>query len=52
MRMLPGSDELLNTYVDPDKVVTAGGFIRSVIVINHQFPGPTIEVMDGAEVCI
>ena len=32
-------------------VITADGFSRNVIVINEQFPGPTIEVMEGVQVC-
>ena len=47
---LPGSDDLLDTYVDADKVITAGGFKRNVITVNGQHPGPAIEVMEGADV--
>ena len=46
----PGSDPLLDTYIEAEKVVTAGGYIRNVITMNGQFPGPSIEVMEGAEV--
>jgi len=37
--------------VSPDDVILADGFSREVIVFNEQLPGPTIEVMEGAEVC-
>jgi hypothetical protein len=45
-----GSDPLIGTYIDPDLVITAGGFIRNVITVNGQMPGPSIEVMAGAQV--
>jgi Multicopper oxidase len=31
-------------------VILADGFTRDVILINGQFPGPTIEVMEGSQV--
>ena len=49
---IPGSDPLLGTYVSADEVITAGGYIRNVITINGQFPGPSIEVMQGAEIIV
>ena len=33
-----------------DDVITADGVTRSIITVNEQFPGPTLEVMEGAEV--
>lgn len=33
------------------EVILADGFPRDVILINGQFPGPTIEVTEGAQVC-
>ena len=37
--------------VSPDDVITADGYSpRYVITINDQFPGPTIEVMQGSQV--
>ena len=47
---IPGSDPLLGSYVPADEVITAGGYIRNVITVNGQFPGPSIEVMEGTEV--
>ena len=31
-------------------VITADGVKRNVIVINGQFPGPTLEVAEGSQV--
>ena len=37
--------------LSPDDVIVADGFPnRAVILINGQFIGPTIEVMEGAQV--
>ena len=36
--------------VNPYDVITLDGNPRTIIVINDQFPGPTIEVMEGTEV--
>jgi Multicopper oxidase len=36
--------------LSPDDIIVADGFERDVIVINGQFPGPTIEVMEGVQV--
>ena len=44
--------DVVGTSVDPDDVITLDGNPRNVIVINDQFPGPTIEVMEGAQVCV
>ena len=43
-------DDFLGTYVNESDVITADGFQRTVIVINGQFPGPAIEVTEGAQV--
>ena len=43
-------DEEIGETVDPSKVITADGFERDVITINGGFPGPTIEVVKGAQV--
>ena len=31
-------------------VITANGVKRNVIVVNGQFPGPTLEVAEGSQV--
>ena len=36
--------------VNPDDVITGDGYERKVITINGQFPGPAIEVTEGAKV--
>jgi hypothetical protein len=36
--------------VPVDEVHTADGHTRTIITINDQFPGPAIEVMEGAQV--
>ncbi|XP_031570019.1 laccase-4-like [Actinia tenebrosa] len=41
-----------NISVPLDKVHTVDGYNRTIITINDQFPGPTIEVMEGAEVVV
>jgi len=35
-----------------DDVITADGVTRSIITVNEQFPGPTLEVMEGAEIVV
>ena len=40
----------IGRFVNASDVITADGFSRSVIVINEQFPGPTLEVMEGVQV--
>ena len=40
----------IGRFVNASDVITADGFSRNVIVINEQFPGPTIEVMEGVQV--
>ena len=41
---------MMGAPMDKDQVITADGHVRNVITINGQFPGPNIEVMEGAEV--
>ena len=43
-------DDVIGRVVDADDVITADGFIRDIIVINGQFPGPTLEVGEGSQV--
>ena len=43
-------DAIVGMEVSPEKVITLDGTPKNVIVINDQFPGPTIEVMEGAQV--
>ncbi|XP_028515869.1 uncharacterized protein LOC110242402 [Exaiptasia diaphana] len=38
-----------NITVPLDNVHTADGYNKTIITINDQFPGPTIEVLEGAE---
>lgn len=38
--------------VPPDDVITADGLQRNILTINGQFPGPTIEVTEGAQVFV
>ena len=40
----------VGTEVNPDDVITLDGNPRTILVINDQYPGPTIEVMEGLEV--
>ena len=45
--------QVLNITLTPDMVHTADGSgQRNIILINGQFPGPTLEVMEGAEVAV
>ena len=46
-------DQNVGLSLSSDDVITADGYSpRYVITINDQFPGPTIEVMQGAQVRI
>ncbi len=45
-----GTNDAIGKVVPGDDVITADGFIRDLITINGQFPGPTLEVLEGAEV--
>ncbi|XP_066272659.1 uncharacterized protein [Branchiostoma lanceolatum] len=38
--------------VPVEETITADGVQRNVIVVNDQFPGPTLEVMEGAQVVL
>ncbi|KAI8514095.1 hypothetical protein Bbelb_084190 [Branchiostoma belcheri] len=40
------------TRVSSDDVITADGVQRNVILVNGQFPGPAIEVMEGAQIAV
>ena len=44
------SDPLIGTFVDPNDVIALDGFQRDFISVNDAFRGPTIEVMEGAQV--
>ena len=46
------SNSMIGTVVSPEDVITADGFQRNIITINGEFPGPTLEVMAGAQVRI
>ncbi len=43
-------DQLVGTYVNDSDVLSLDGYSRNIIIINDQFPGPNIEVMEGTEV--
>ena len=45
----PGNDPV-GMFVAEDDVIQTDGYAKSIYVINEQFPGPTIEVMENAEV--
>ncbi|XP_035674595.1 laccase-2-like [Branchiostoma floridae] len=45
-------DDVNGTRVSADDVITADGVQRNVILVNGQFPGPAIEVMEGAQVAV
>ena len=47
---LQGVDPLVGTYVNSSDAITVDGHWRNIIVINGQFPGPDIEVMEGSKV--
>ncbi len=46
---LEGVDPLVGTYVNSSDAITVDGHWRNIIVINGQFPGPAIEVMEGSK---
>jgi len=50
LRKVVDYPDIIGRTVNPDDVITADGFSRDVFVINDQFPGPTIEVMEGVQV--
>ena len=45
-------EDAVGRYIDDltADVITADGVKRNVIVINGQFPGPTLEVAEGSQV--
>ena len=45
-------DGTIGRYVNSDDVITCDGRKRTIIVINGQFPGPTLEVMEGSQVSV
>ena len=40
--------DVIGSFVDADDVITTDGYAKTVYVINGEFPGPTLEVMEGA----
>jgi len=50
LRVVADYSTIIGRTVNPDDVITTDGYSRDVIVINDQFPGPTIEVMEGVQV--
>ncbi|KAI0234468.1 Oxidoreductase OpS5 [Lamellibrachia satsuma] len=51
-RTKEGYPDHIGRFVNASDVITADGFSRNVIVINEQFPGPTLEVMEGVQVVV
>eukprot|EP00058_Branchiostoma_floridae_P001614 XP_002587102.1 hypothetical protein BRAFLDRAFT_102619 [Branchiostoma floridae] len=45
-------DDVNGTRVWADDVITADGVQRNIILVNDQFPGPAIEVVEGAQVAV
>ena len=41
---------MMGAEVDSDHVITGDGHVRNVITINGQFPGPALQVTEGAMV--
>jgi len=50
LRLAVKYPDIIGRTVNPADVITADGYSRDVIVVNGQFPGPTIEVMEGVQV--
>ncbi|CAH1248817.1 Hypp8435 [Branchiostoma lanceolatum] len=48
---IPGADAPIK-IVPVEETITADGVQRNVILVNDQFPGPTLEVMEGAQVVV
>ena len=46
----PTNASMIGAFLNAEDVVTTDGTARSIYVINEQYPGPTLEVMEGAEV--
>ena len=42
-------DRLINTAVDPNRVITADGHPMNVLLVNGKFPGEPIQVVYGAQ---
>ena len=47
-----GSTDVIGKVVNANDVITADGYVRDIITINGQFPGPTIEVAEGSQVSL
>lgn len=52
LRSQDSNPDVIGMTVDPRHVITADGFPRDVIVVNGQFPGPTIEVLEGSQIVV
>jgi len=50
MRTAVDYPDYIGRTVNPDDIISADGYSRIIITINDQFPGPTIEVMEGVQV--
>ncbi|XP_078590744.1 uncharacterized protein LOC144870452 isoform X1 [Branchiostoma floridae x Branchiostoma japonicum] len=48
----PGKENVNGTLVPMEEVITTDGVQRNVITVNDMFPGPTIEVVEGAQVVV
>ncbi|XP_078664411.1 uncharacterized protein LOC144907345 isoform X1 [Branchiostoma floridae x Branchiostoma belcheri] len=48
----PGKENVNGTLVPVEEVITTDGVVRNVITVNDMFPGPTIEVVEGAQVVV
>ncbi|XP_066264314.1 uncharacterized protein [Branchiostoma lanceolatum] len=46
------SGDIDGPIVPVEETITADGVQRNVILLNDQFPGPTLEVMEGAQVVV
>ena len=42
--------DYIGRLVYPEDTISVDGHSRDVIMVNNQFPGPTIEVMEGVQV--
>ncbi|KAK2174469.1 hypothetical protein NP493_799g00035 [Ridgeia piscesae] len=51
-RLQQDDDAAVGYFINPSDVITLDGFTRDLIVVNDIFPGPTIEVMEGAQVVV
>ncbi|XP_078686410.1 uncharacterized protein LOC144919067 [Branchiostoma floridae x Branchiostoma belcheri] len=48
----PGKENVNGTLVPWEEVIITDGVQRNVITVNDMFPGPTIEVVEGAQVVV